>query len=318
MIYLYFILLIICFLILIKSGSVLVKTLINIAHYLNWSEYLVSFIFMACATSVPELFIGLSSAATGHTTLSLGNILGANIINLTLALGLISVFTRGINLNNDAPKKDSWLIFILVLVPLVQALDGQISRLEGLILLLLFFWYITRLAVRSKNYHQNTEPAKLNLRKFKHFFLDIFWFVVALCFLLASSSGVVWNAIQITDALNISLVFVGLIIISLGTTLPEIIFGWRSVLIRHENMALGNAIGSLAFNSLFILGLVSVIKPIQIPDITFIKTTGLLLALILLIFNFFIRTKNKLSYAEGLVLISLYFIFVIIEFFNYH
>ncbi|OGZ38592.1 MAG: hypothetical protein A3A94_03385 [Candidatus Portnoybacteria bacterium RIFCSPLOWO2_01_FULL_43_11] len=313
MILIYLVIFSLCLFIIIKSGALLVKTLVNISHYLGLSKYAIAFILMAFATSVPELFIGLSSAFNKTPAISLGNIIGANIINLTLALGLVILAAKGINITNQTAKKDGWIIFFLALLPILLVFDSQLSRLDGLVLLLFFFWYISRLLKQKEKFSKTLNSLKYNISQFKAFIKDTGLFVIGLILLLGAAWGLVLTASLVAKDLNLSLIFIGLVLVAIGTTLPEISFGFRSVLLKHEEMTLGNFIGSVSFNSLFVLGLVAVIYPIQVNDFSLLLISALFLALSLIVFNIFLRTKERLSYREGIILLIIYGLFLTAE-----
>lgn len=313
MIPIYFVIFLISLLILIKSGTYLVKSLVNISRYLGLSEYVIAFILMALATSLPEFFVGLSSAFRQTPAISLGNIIGANIVNLTLALGLVILLARGIPTVNQIAKRDAWIIFFLALLPVLLVLDGQLSRWDGAILILFFLWYISRLLEQRERFTKTLNSLTYDIERLKTFFKNILGFIFGLCLLLISAWGVVAAASVMAQELKLSLVFIGLILLGLGTTLPELSFGIRSVLLKHEEMTLGNFIGSIAFNSLFILGLVALICPIQVNGFPSLITGALFLALALIIFNVFIRTKSHLSRREGVILLIIYGLFLITE-----
>jgi cation:H+ antiporter len=282
------------------------------SRYLGLAEYVIAFILMALATSVPELFIGLTSALNKIPTISLGNIIGANILNLTLGIGLVILISRGINIQTQAAKKDAWIIFFLALLPVLLVLDGVLSHLDGVVLLLFFFWYISRLLSQRERFTKALNSLITDVAHFKAFMKNLGLFMLGLLLLLSAAWGLVQSASLIAQDLDLSLIFIGLILVALGTTLPEISFGVRSVLLKHEEMTLGNFIGSVAFNSLFVLGLVAIIYPIQI-DFHLVINSAIFLAIALIIFNIFIRTKQRLSYREGIILLVVYGLFLTIE-----
>lgn len=312
MIFIYLFIFIICLFIIIKSGTLLVKSLVNIAKFLKLSEYVVAFILMAFATSVPELFIGITAALKKVPAISFGNIIGANILNMTLAIGIVILVAKGIKITKRHIKKDAWLIFFMALFPVFLAFDGMLSRLDGFILLIFFTWYMTRLLERREHLTKKLKNFKKNhnKNKFKILLKNLNLFFIGIVLLIVASWGLVESASFIAVEAGFSLALIGLILVAIGTTLPEISFGVRSVLLHHEEMTVGNFVGSVAFNSLVVLGIVAVINPFQV-DIRLAFLSALFLTLSLLIFNIFIRTKRKLSYREGFILILLYILFLI-------
>ena len=146
------------------------------------------------------------------------------------------------------------------------------------------------------------------------YYQDLIVFILAIVILLGSSWAVVKTAELIAQGLNLTLALIGLILVAIGTTLPDLVFGIKSVITKHEGMNLGNLIGSTVINSTLILGITVLVFPIKIEDFNLILTSGLFMILTILIVNFFIATKDKISLREGMILIGLYILFLIIEF----
>src|SRR3989338_694406 len=143
MVYLTLILFLISCLVLVASGGYLVKLIVKIASYLKLSEFVVAFIIMAFATSIPELFVGINSAIGGNPALSLGNVIGSNIADLTLVIGIAALLGRGIKPKNFRIKKDSLFMFLTALVPVaLMIFDQTLSRTDGVILISIFIIYI--------------------------------------------------------------------------------------------------------------------------------------------------------------------------------
>lgn len=307
---LYFLVFIGCLLIIIKSGTLLVKSLVDISRFLGFSEYIVAFILMAFATSIPELFIGITSALKAVPSISFGNILGANVLNLTLALGLVIIVAGEINIKDQIVKRDAWFIFFLSLTPVILVLDGVLSRTDGLILILLFAWYIKHLTAQRNQFSEKMNLMSYNWSSAKKIIKSFIFFILGLVLLLIAAWGVVWSSSLIATQIGFSLTLIGLILVSFGTTMPELSFGIRSALLQHKEMAVGNFIGSIIFNSLVILGLVALIHPFSV-DLQIAIIGILFLSLLLIILNVFIATKDKLSYREGVVLLLLYLLFLI-------
>lgn len=305
----YALIFIIASLVLIKSSAVLVRALVNIARFMRWSEFLVSFILIGIATSLPELFVGISSAFNNASALSLGNIIGSNIVNLTLVAGIIILFSRGIKIKSKIIQRDVWIVFGLAVLPILFLLNKTLSRFEGLILLGLFAGYLIYLVRRKK------ESPKIlnNFSEIKTVLKSIIIFIISLVLLLASAWLIVYSAQTIALGLNANLVLIGILIVAFGTSLPELIFGLRSVLMKHKEMHMGNLIGSTAANSALILGITALIRPIQLESLNSFITGAVFMILALLLFNLFIRTKNKLSWKEGLLLILFYVVFVLVS-----
>lgn len=307
MVIVYIILIFLACFVLVKAGDLVVKKLSRIAIYFRWSEFFVSSILIALATSLPELFVGLTSAINHLPTLSLGNIFGANLINLTVILGLCAILAKGLRFESKISQKNIYYLFIAVLAPTLLALDGTISRLDGLAILTYFSFYLISMFYQEEKFSKVYNSVKIDPKEKRE---DIIYFIIGLILLIFSAEIVVKLSQAIALDLNLPLILIGLFLVSLGTTLPELTFGLRAVVSGHKAMSLGCSIGTVIFNANLIVGLVAIISPIQIIYFTqFLIAAGFLVGAVIL-FTVFMKTKNELSWQEGIALIIFYLIFV--------
>lgn len=295
--------------ILAKSGQLIVNTLTKLSLFLRLSEFKIGFILMAVSTTLPELFVGINSAINNNTALSLGNVLGANIINLTLVIGIVVLLSNKIETKGKAIQKTTFYMFVISLIPLTFMLNRSISRFEGLILVIIFFVYIINIG-REKHPISCIDKSSNNLlssfKNFGIFFLGIFLLIV-------SSRIVVNYGNKLASELFIPPILIGLIFVAIGTTLPELVFGIKSALSKHPKMSLGNLIGAVSVNSTLVLGVTALIKPITTADFTLFLVSSIVLVFITYFFFMFVRSNRKLSWKEGLMLIFIYILFLITE-----
>ena len=297
--------------VLIISGTLLVKTLAKIAAFLKLSEFVVGFIIMAFATSIPELFVGITSALTKNPALALGNVIGANIINLTLVIGIAILLGKGIKIESKKTKTDAlYMVGIAALPMVLMVIGGSLSRIDGIILLAAFALYARRILQQRKLFKKEVEDSI----KRKDIILTTILFVFSLALLFLSARFVVEYATSLSVDLALPPIIVGLFIISIGTTLPELTFGSRAVLAGHSEMALGNSIGSVIVNSTLVLGIASILCPIT-ANILLFSVGAIFMVMIAFLFATFVESGNKLYIKEGISLILLYIFFVIIEFY---
>ena len=302
------------FLVLAYSSRILVRSLSNIAQFLRISDYAISFILMGFATSIPELFIALTSGIHGTAALSFGNIIGANILNVTLLLGVIALIAGQIPNRDRSIKTDAWLIFVMAVMPLLLTWDGILDRPDGLVLILLYFWYLNRLFVQQKTLGRTLNHFGRKFRGPGWILKEAALFVFGIMFLLAASAFVVTEAQNLTKTFNLDLGIFGILIIAVGTTVPELTFGLRSVLHKHEQMTLGTAVGSIAVNSTLILGLLAMLSPFSPEFLPNIKFSIAVLIASLWLFNILLTgDKPAITRKEGMVLIVVYLIFAIIS-----
>lgn len=309
----YILIFIISFVFLAKSGGLLVRSLTHLARLFNISEFSIAFILMSFATSIPELFVGISSGISGIPNFSFGNILGANLINITLIIGLIAIFNNGLSIGSKISQKNFRIVFLIAFLPILLAIDGVISRWDGLILLLSFIVYIIQLIGEKEYFSKVLNGIRFNFETFNKTFKNLGLLFLGTLILLASSVILVWSGKILAGAFEIGILLFGIIFVALGTTLPELAFGVRATMLKHESMAIGNSIGSVAFNSAFIVGVVSLLKPIYIQNISSFLVVSIFLFLGLLLFNVFVYTKSRISRRESAILIMIYLLFLLTQ-----
>jgi len=294
---------------LVLSGSWTIKYITRLAASLRISHFSIGFIIMALATSFPELFVGISSALAKNPSISLGNVIGANILDLTLVIAIPALLGAGIKIKSKTLKRDSIMMLLTALAPLIlTAFDKTLSRSDGVILILIFIVYGWHLFTEKIDFKTNIE--KKNTDKI----INILFFLGSIMILFLSSKFVVKFGSEIANGIGLPAIFVGLLFISLGTTLPELTFNIHSVLKKKPDLAVGNSMGSVICNSLLVLGVTSIIHPIQ-NGFTIFFTSAIFMILISMLFIFFIKREKGLSITQAIILIILYVLFLMFEFF---
>lgn len=296
-------------LVLVKSSHWVIKSLTYIAQYLHIPEFVVAFILAGFATSLPEIFVGINSAFNHIPILSLGNVLGSNIANLTLVLGLTIIFTRGLKSESRIIQRNLIYTLIVVVYPLLLCLDGELSRIDGLALIVVFALYNIILFYQSKDFSKKFDRAKR-----KDLIKEIIFFFFSISLLLFSAHVIVYFSKLLALKLNISLFVIGLFLIAIGTSLPELAFGIRAVKEKQKDMILGNILGSLANNSSIVLGITALISPIIIQNPTSLALSAGFLIFVYIFFIIFTRSEKKISWQEGFILLFFYLAFVIAQF----
>lgn len=301
-------LLIISSLVLVKATTLIIKALGKLSSFFGLREFSVAFILMATATSLPELFVGITSALEGAPTLSLGNVLGSNIVNLALVTGVVVLASGGIQARSIIVRRDSLLMAIYALVPVVLLYDKVISRGDGLIMLFFYALYVFKLvsqrsSLRQLGNHVTAKQAVLNMGVF----------LLGVTVLLGSAAVLVRSAREIAEGFNVSLGLVGVLFISLGTSLPEIVFELKAVKKQSSSLALGDLVGSVVSNATLVLGITALIYPIHVESLQVFLAPIIYLLVVLLVFEIFVRTDKKLVVWEGLFLIMIYIAFLLTE-----
>lgn len=299
--------------ILAKSSAILVRSVTGLARLFRLSEYAIALLVMSFATSVSELFVGISSAFEQIPTLSLGNILGANLLNISLVIGLPALIAGNLKVESKIERRNFWFIFFLSLFPFFLGIDGVISRGDGIILLLGFISYVW-LIMGEQEYFTKVYNSFDFVGVVRKTASNLFLFALGVILLLLSSGFMVWSAKQVLGAFSLEHLFFGIIFVALGTTMPELAFGIRAALSEHGSMTVGNALGSIAFNAAFILGIVSIITPIEISAFSELFNVIVAFVAIFIMFNIFLYRGENISRREGIFLILAYVAYLIFEF----
>jgi cation:H+ antiporter len=297
--------------ILLASGSFFIEALTKIASFLKMSKFVVSFIIVGIATSLPEFFVGISSALAKQTSISLGNVIGSNIANLTIILGLPVLLAKGIKIESKTTKKDAKYMFLISLLPLILMLIGKsLSRLDGIILIIVFVAYCTWLIKQRKGFQKIEENHIGRIEIILHSFL----FLIAGVILQVSAKYTVKYATLLSIDIQLPQIFIGLFIIALGTSLPELVVGFQAVKKKHPDVVLGNIMGSVVANSTLVLGITALIFPISLQFFLFITSISFMI-LTTFLFTVFLESGEKIYVKQGLIMIAMYLIFILVEFY---
>ena len=295
---------------LVIAGSMLVKSLIKLATFLQLNEFIAAFIMMSLCTSLPELFVGISSALAGKPGFALGNIIGSNIIDLTLIAGIAVVLARGIKIESAVLRKDVYGMVALAALPMILMFIGhELSRLDALILLGAYAIYFYKMITSGHaQFHGKMKDHVTPWMGLGSFIL----FVLCGVALYFAARMVVQYGTQLAVDLALPPILVGLFFVALGTSLPELTFSARAAMTRHAPLALGDLVGAVVVNSTIVLAVTALITPIVNSFFIFLTSAVFMIASTFL-FATFIASGNKLSWREGISLIIFYVLFVIIE-----
>lgn len=288
--------------------------MVRIARFLKWKEFVVASLIMTFVTSLPELFIGISSAIHNKPLLSLGNVVGSNIVVLTLVIGVGSLVAKGLGFEGKTLQRSSLYAAFITPLPLILMLDGMVSRWDGIILYLALIFYFHRLVLKEERFSKVINDI-LNGKKgdIKVLIKNMGLLLVGVGLLLGASEGAVWSASGLASTFNISLPIIGLLLVSIGTSGPEIMFGIQSISMGHDDMILGDAMGSVVVNSTFVLGTMALIRPFAVVDLPLYFVSILFTIVVVSLFAIFAKTDEKITQREGIFLIFIYVLFLIIE-----
>lgn len=310
-----FIFLISC-LILARTSTWIVQSLIKIARFLKWKEFIVASLLMAFVTSLPELFVGISSALHKQPLLSFGSVIGSNIVVLTLIIGMGAIMGEGLKFKDKILQKASVYAPLITSLPLFLMLDKSVSRIDGCILLIVSFFYFYWLLCQKKRFTKTFFGKSKNREiRLLPFLKNLGIFITGICLLLLSAEGIVWSVLNLGKEFNLPVLIMGLFFIAIGTSIPEMAFSIKSIAMGHKQMVLGDTMGTIVVNSSLVLGITALIAPFQIPNFSPYLAGILFTIITTLFFTIFAKTGREITKKEAFFLLFIYIAFLISEIF---
>ena len=300
-------LIIIGFILLIVGADLLVDGASGIAKKFHIPEIIIGLTIVSIGTSMPELFVSITSAIDGYSDMALGNVIGSNLSNLLMILGL-SAMIKPVFFQKETRKYEipMSLIFTIAFIIFCNT-SGTISRMESIILLILFGVFISYTIYMGKKESQNEliEIQTEDLKK-KSTLSNIVLIILGILGLKIGGDLAVNNAVNVAQYFNLSEKIISLTILAIGTSLPELVTSVTAAIKGNSDIAIGNIIGSNIFNMLLIIGVSSLIKPITFNYSYNMDLTILLLSTIVLALFPIIPPKDKMSRANGLIYTLMY------------
>jgi cation:H+ antiporter len=280
-----------------------------LAFNLNVSPLIIGLTIVSLGTSAPEILVSAVASLQGNAGLAIGNAIGSNIFNVALILGITALITP-LNVHSSIVRREMPVLIGVMLLALLLLFDGTLGRIDGLILVtgmpLMLLW-MTRIGMKEKSSHDpmseefaDEVPTGMSMAM-----AGVWTFVGALC-LLASSKILVWGAVSIAQAMGISDLVIGLTIVALGTSLPELAASVMSALKGEHDIAIGNVIGSNIFNLLAVLGLPGLLNPGPVDAVVLTRDYPVMvcLTLALLVMAYGFRGPGRINRFEGALLIT--------------
>lgn len=304
--------LLLSFVILYYGAEGLVFGASSLAKRLGISALVIGLTIVSIGTSMPELLVSIKAAMNGQSAISIGNALGSNLFNIGIILGL-SAIIYPLLAKKQLLKFDVPVMILTSVLFLLLFLDSKISRIEAILMVILFLSYTTYLLVSSKRKH-NINPNRDeddDIKLTKHWALDILFIVVGLVALVWGSDLLVVNAIIIAERLGMSEAMIGLTIVSAGTSMPELATSAVAAFKKRSDIAIGNIVGSNIFNILLILGVAGIIQPISTPDINYID--ALVVVALGVLLWLFMKMSASIRRWQGVVFIVLYVLYIIFK-----
>jgi cation:H+ antiporter len=283
----------------------------GLAVRLGISTLVIGLTVVGFATSAPEMLVSASAALAGNPGLAVGNALGSNIANIGLVLGITAIVVP-LGMGSGTLRRELPLLLAVTLLVVLLLLDHELGRWDGVILLtslILVMTWIVRMAKTSPADDPMVAEFDDEIPKEGSTTSFIGWLILGLLVLLAGAQALVWGAVNIAHAMGVSDLVIGLTIVAIGTSLPELAASIAGVLKGEPDIAVGNIIGSNMFNLLAVMGIAGTIQPAAIADEVLTRDypvmVGMTLALALLVYGLF-GGRGRITRVEGGLLLTAY------------
>ncbi|OGB15254.1 MAG: calcium/sodium antiporter [Burkholderiales bacterium RIFCSPLOWO2_12_67_14] len=295
---------------LVWSAEHFVEGASAVAQHLGMPPLLVGMLIVGFGTSAPELTVAILSASQGNPGLSLGNAWGANILNMALILG-VTALIMPLAVQSSILRKELPVLMAVAALTILLVYDGRLSRPDAGVLLLVFATLVTWTITQAQNRHRDTLAVETaaELRSDAHTLPHAIGKLIGGALVLVGGSRLmVWGAVSIAQTLGVSDVVIGLTLVAIGTSLPELASCVTAARKGQDDIALGNVLGSVFFNSLAVVGVAGVIAPMDIDAALLTRDLPVMAGLTVLLFalGWGFRGPGRINRAEGALLVAVY------------
>jgi cation:H+ antiporter len=299
-------------------AGLLIESVNNVALRFNKSGFTIAFFVLGFLTSINEISVLVNSTLNGAPEISAGNLAGASFVILLLIIPFVAIAGKGIQLKKTLTPINLALALVATALPTLLMLDGSVTKSEGLVCILIYgtLIYFIRKQHTNKSVPEVIQAVEKELvDKRKTTAIDIVKILVGGVFIFLAGHLLVDEAVYFSFLLSIPTSIMGLLLLSLGTNIPELVIAVRSILKKHKDIAFGDYLGSVVTNTLVFGFLPWLNGRFLVEPTEFIYTAVLTVAGFILFYKF-ARSKNKISRQEGIILVSVYGIFVLVQLVN--
>jgi cation:H+ antiporter len=295
---------------LVWSADRFVEGAATTAHHFGMPPLLIGMLIVGFGTSAPEIVVSAISASQGNSGIALGNAYGSNITNIALILGMTALISP-IAVHSQVLRKELPILTVVTALAAWQLWDGDITLFDAVVLLVVFsglmawtIWQGLRMKedLLGSEMEQELDVRAMPIRR------AVFWLVVGLALLIVSSRILVWGAVEIAHGFGVSDLIVGLTVVAVGTSLPELASSIIATRKGEHDIALGNILGSNLFNTLAVVGIAGTIHPMPVGPEVFTRDMLVMAALTLLlfVFGYGFRGPGRINRIEGSILLVCY------------
>ena len=278
----------------------------KVAEGFRVPRYLVGFFVVSFISILPEAFIAISSSLQGNPSFGVGTLLGSNVADLTIIFVILAFVAgkSGLRIEKGLYRKIS-IYPLFLTIPILLGLDGAFSRAEGAVLLVVGLIFSIFVFKRSVD-------VKVKERGLKHHLLNASLLVGSMAMLLAGAHFTVHSALELAGVLNVAPILVGVLVVSLGTTIPELFFGIKAIKARNHGLAVGDVLGSVLADATTVIGIVALMSPFEFPErIAYVAGGFMVVASVVIVLLF--RSNYRLHRRESVILIMLWIVYIIAE-----
>jgi cation:H+ antiporter len=299
-------------------AGLLIESINNVAKRFNQSGFTIAFFVLGLLTSISEISVLVNSSIQGIPQVSAGNLVGASFVIILFLIPFLAIVGRGVLLKNTLHKKNLAAALLITALPALFLLDGSVTRVEGLICIMVYvmLFYLIRLQRSRSSIPKVIEAVEEDLiAKRNTTAVDVLKIFIGAVFIFLAGHILVDEAVYFSEILKIPSSIIGLLILSIGTNIPEIVVAIRSILKKHKDIAFGDYLGSAVTNTMVFGFLPWLNGKFNVEASEFIFTA---LLIIIGFTGFFIasQTSNRITKKEGWWLISIYALFVIVQLVN--
>lgn len=290
----------------IKGATLSTKYAVRLAEAFRLSKYVIGLIVVAVISILPETFIAINSAIKGVPDFGLGTLFGSNVADMTLLFAVVIFLAgRGVRISGKI-MKNNVIYLSLIILPLILGLDGHYSRLDGMVLVIsgVLFYYLA--------FRKNTDGVFLAPHK-KGKSKSFVYLILSMAMLLAGSYFTVTSATSLARDFGLSEILIGMLVVGLGTIMPELFFALKSVKNHSDSMAVGDVLGTVLADATVVVGILAMINPFDFPR-TIIYVTGVFMLSSALILFYFMRSGRIITKKEGILLFIWWVLFVSVEY----
>ena len=296
-------------LLLIWSADRFVDGAAAVARHFGMPQLLIGIVIIGFGTSAPEMIVSAISAANNNPGIALGNAYGSNITNIALILGCTALISP-LAVNSQVLKLELPILLLITAISAYLIYDGEVSRSDAVILLLIFAIYMSWTVWHGLTQKSDTLVGDLqehlSTREYMPLIVSILWVLVGLILLIGSSQLLVWGAVEMAKYFGISDLVIGLTIVAVGTSLPELASSLMAARKGEVDLAVGNIIGSNLFNTLAVVGIAGAISPMHVGQEVFSRDMLVMSALTVLLLIFGFGKKGEINRLKGLIFLLAY------------